>query len=80
MTLNERKNSVIRVLISLEPKHVHAEKCSGAKNPELCKCYIFDNALMRYDALDDAGLLIPDDTEYKNETFRCNPEEMGITR
>lgn len=64
MTLNERKNLVIKVLISLEPNYVHSEKCSGAKNSENCDCYIFDNALMRYDALDNAGLLIPEGSDY----------------
>lgn len=57
MTPDERQDAVVKVLILLESKEGHDEKCPAQKNPEACNCHLFRNAKTRAIALDKAGLL-----------------------
>lgn len=57
MSPAERQAAAERVLILLEPKDAHEEKCSARSRSESCSCYLARNARTRAAALDDAGLL-----------------------
>jgi len=76
MITTEGQIEAIRVLMSLEPKDRHEEKCPAYKSLAACTCYLIRNTKLRVSALDEAGMLC----DPKNEILRCNPEEMGITR
>lgn len=66
----------IRVLMSLEPKDRHEEKCPAYKGLSACTCYLIRNTKLRVSALDEAGMLC----DPQNEILRCDPKEMDITR
>jgi hypothetical protein len=57
MTPAERQNEVVKVLILLELKEGHNDRCPAQKNPEACNCHLLNNAQVRAKALDKAGLL-----------------------
>ncbi len=56
MNAPERQAEAVRVLILLEPKDAHDEKCPAPQSPEACTCHLIRNARTRAAALDDAGL------------------------
>lgn len=57
MTAEERQAAAARVLILLEPKDAHDEKCPAHKDPAACTCHLIRNTRVRVTALDEAGLL-----------------------
>ena len=57
MTPAERQDAAVQVLILLEPKIAHSDKCPAHKTPSACNCHLIRNARTRAAALDDAGFL-----------------------
>lgn len=55
------RDKAVQVLILMEPKEAHDEKCPAYfKNSGVCNCYLLRNAHARATALDEAGLLVSD--------------------
>ena len=57
-TAIERQADVVQVLILMEPRDAHDDKCPAKKNNPLgCACHLIRNTRTRAAGLDEAGLL-----------------------